>query len=255
MEKSFFSGLLLVLLCVACSYSYAQDRLVGVTTTNVNLRTGPGTSYQSLGQIVEGSHLTILEGPTNGWYRVAMDASDGNRYEGFVSNRYVGSIRKIEDYSLLPKVYAGLTGEKREIGCENITPVYDECSGCSFLIDARWADYDVVLKLYNSYDECIRMVFVKKGTSFEITKIPVGYYYYKMASGVDMRKKVDEWGNCCLVFVENASYERCENQLRFRREIHGDYYMDNTITLTLNARKADGEEVKSDSISMEEFNR
>ncbi len=55
----------------------------GVTTDKVNLRTGPGTSYNKVTTLQKKAALTIL-GETNGWYQVSV-----NGKTGYVSGKYV----------------------------------------------------------------------------------------------------------------------------------------------------------------------
>ena len=56
---------------------------MGVTTGNVNLRTGPSTSYSVIGVIPNGTTITLY-GLANGWHEVEY-----NGKRGFVSGSYV----------------------------------------------------------------------------------------------------------------------------------------------------------------------
>lgn len=57
----------------------------GTTTAQVNLRTGSGTGFTSLGMLAKGAALTVYES-LNGWYHVSVD---GTTSEGWVSASYV----------------------------------------------------------------------------------------------------------------------------------------------------------------------
>ncbi len=57
----------------------------GKTTAEVNLRTGAGTAYTSLGMLKKGVALTVYE-LVNGWYHIAVD---GTTSEGWVYASYV----------------------------------------------------------------------------------------------------------------------------------------------------------------------
>ena len=57
----------------------------GTTTAEVNLRTGAGTNYTSLGMIAKNTTLTIYE-LVNGWYHIALE---GTSHEGWVYASYV----------------------------------------------------------------------------------------------------------------------------------------------------------------------
>jgi hypothetical protein len=47
------------------------------TTAQLNLRSGPGTSYGILRVIPLGATVTLLGGPTSGWYQVRYDGTTG----------------------------------------------------------------------------------------------------------------------------------------------------------------------------------
>ena len=64
---------------------------IGVTTGNVRLRRGSGTSHPSLGTIPRGTMLIVLEKATSSWYRVRR-ADTGK--EGYASASYVSIVCK-----------------------------------------------------------------------------------------------------------------------------------------------------------------
>lgn len=55
-----------------------------VNTNNVNLRTGPGSNYASLGALLRGTDVLVLSYLSNGWYGVQV-----NGYPGFIFGDYV----------------------------------------------------------------------------------------------------------------------------------------------------------------------
>jgi uncharacterized protein YgiM (DUF1202 family)/uncharacterized protein YvpB len=55
-----------------------------VTTDVLRIRSGPGTGYEIIGRTYDGESLTVLEGPTSGFYRVRLGA-----VEGWVSADYI----------------------------------------------------------------------------------------------------------------------------------------------------------------------
>lgn len=58
---------------------------IGVTTGNVNVRSGAGTSYDSIGVLTTGTRVEIVsQDSTTGWYKIKYN----NDY-GYVSNKYV----------------------------------------------------------------------------------------------------------------------------------------------------------------------
>lgn len=135
---------------VACGMVNAQTKYVGKITKSVNLRIGPGTQYESLGLLSAGFDVSIIDCAKCEWIHVVFYGADskGNAksYEGYVSSSFV-SLKEVEDVSKYERVYISGTEERREIGCTNISPTYDNDSGCRLNIDATNANYDTVIKL------------------------------------------------------------------------------------------------------------
>lgn len=64
----------------------------GITTDNLNVRTGPGTSYTRLGTIPKGTVISIIANlPKEKWYKIQYGSKIG-----YVSSMYVGSVKEIE---------------------------------------------------------------------------------------------------------------------------------------------------------------
>lgn len=55
-----------------------------VTTALLRIRSGPGTSYDIVGQTSSGDSLEVLDGPSNGFYHIRLGAT-----EGWVSGDYI----------------------------------------------------------------------------------------------------------------------------------------------------------------------
>lgn len=68
----------------------AQSEFVSVQATVLNVRSGPGTSYDVVQKVTEGSILSVLE-KLDGWYHVQLT----NGLTGWVAKRYVGSLPDI----------------------------------------------------------------------------------------------------------------------------------------------------------------
>ena len=74
---------------------------------------------------------------------------------------------------------------------------------------------DVVIKLMNeATDKCIRYVFINSGTSYQISGIPQGRYYLKIAYGKNWFSKKEN-GKCIGKFIQNPMYERGEDIMDF----------------------------------------
>ncbi|MBR1390103.1 MAG: SH3 domain-containing protein [Lachnospiraceae bacterium] len=99
LEKRMIAGFLAALLVVSgislnTAYEvYAATVTVGtvnVSAGTLNIRSGPGTNYGKLGELVKGDQVTIL-GEVNGWYQISH--SSGSAY---VSKRYITNVHMVE---------------------------------------------------------------------------------------------------------------------------------------------------------------
>lgn len=63
-----------------------EGTVYGVST-NLNVRTGPGTNYQVLGYLLSGDKVKIL-GEENDWYKVQFTTSSGSKI-GYASKKYI----------------------------------------------------------------------------------------------------------------------------------------------------------------------
>lgn len=72
--------------------SYADERTASVNATNLNVRSGPGTSYQALAKLSKGAPVTVLgeQTGTDGvvWYQIRYSGSGGEQ-TGYVSSKYI----------------------------------------------------------------------------------------------------------------------------------------------------------------------
>jgi hypothetical protein len=67
---------------------------------------------------------------------------------------------------------------------------------------------DVAVKLCRKSDDtCVRYVYVRRNSTYQITNIPEGRYYLKIAYGKDWRQTVEN-GICKGKFTQNALYEK-----------------------------------------------
>lgn len=61
----------------------------GRTTSNLRVRSGAGTNYESLGILTEGTQIVVIGDIVNGWYYVRGTDSDGEDIAGYCSADYV----------------------------------------------------------------------------------------------------------------------------------------------------------------------
>ena len=78
---------------------YLRVIYLGETTTLLNLRAGPGTNYQSLGQLPQGTSLLLFGEPENNWYSVECHSSACSAENGYcsadfirVTGRYIANV-------------------------------------------------------------------------------------------------------------------------------------------------------------------
>lgn len=73
--------------------SFAQS-YIAHTVSGVNLREGPSTEYDVIGQLKKGTALYVdLDEAIDGWYLVVDIKND---IEGYVSSKYVELVRRLE---------------------------------------------------------------------------------------------------------------------------------------------------------------
>lgn len=175
-----------------------------VNSKLVNMRSGPGKDYKVIGTLSLGDAVVVMQRHSNGWWEVD--------YEGF--NGYVySSLLEMDSYDGWEKKSypSGTTPD-----CENVSPRYDYDIDNYLRINVG-SGTDVVVKLMKrgSYgDDCVRIVYVRSGESYDIKNIEEGRYYLKIAYGKDYRKKIID--NICYVkFVKNAQYEKGSDILDF----------------------------------------
>ena len=97
-----------VVLGIAVYYGVTVSQAATVTTgivntssSNLNVRNGPGTTYSVIGSLGKGTQVTIL-GEDGDWYKIQYDSG-----EGYVSKKYIGNIQTVEiDDSYIEKLVA-----------------------------------------------------------------------------------------------------------------------------------------------------
>jgi len=57
--------------------------------TGLNVRSGPGTSYESIASLPTGTTVTILEDAGNGWYKISFSGQGGQAQTGYVSKDFI----------------------------------------------------------------------------------------------------------------------------------------------------------------------
>lgn len=97
-----------VVLGIAVYYGVTVSQAATVTTgivntssSNLNVRNGPGKTYSVIGSLGKGTQVTIL-GDEGDWYKIQYGSG-----EGYVSKQYIGNIQTVEvDDSYIEKLVA-----------------------------------------------------------------------------------------------------------------------------------------------------
>lgn len=240
-----------LLCCLATLHVHAQapPAVIGETyvvgSTVLNMRAGPGTQYEIIGKLAPGNSVELVR--TEGsWWVVT-----GGGVEGFVAAKY---LRRDDLSGWTQKHY--YTGETPE--CENVSPLYDRSMDNMLRVKVG-ANTDVVVKLMKMGmygDECIRIVYVRAGDTYEMKNIPEGRYYLKLAYGKDYRQRVEN-GLCKVRFAKNALYKKGTDILDFHKRYYAGGWEEPSYELMLNVITtfSQYDELDSGGISEEEFNK
>ena len=251
--KQALSTILLLLTIFSFALAQTNERYL-VNSKTLNMRSGPGKEYKIIRTLSMGDGVISIEMSENGWWEVEYDGTQGYVFS---------SLLKIDPYSGWQKnsYQSGSTPD-----CENVTPKYNYELNNYLRINVG-SGTDVVVKLIKTgydEDECIRIVYVRSGDTYEINNIPEGRYYLKIAYGKDYRKKIVD--NICYVkFMKDAQYEKGIKILDFNKikqpnQIIGDKIYENwsvpsfELSLDVIVTNLTNPRFKSNNISEAEFN-
>ena len=94
------AALLLSLLLTAsvCPLAAYAEETSAKTTEYVNLRSGPGTNYDSKGVLAEGTSITVTDTSNSEWYAVKTSAGTGYIFSQYIALGGSGSSAKTTEY-------------------------------------------------------------------------------------------------------------------------------------------------------------
>lgn len=203
----------------------SQAQTMGTVKGSQSLQEGPGTEFASFGMLPADCSVQVLE-EKDGWTKVGFDSLDEDGKEamliGYIPTDYItvdaSSVAK--DYSKLTRVQAPAKScECSVLGAESITPKSEKKSTCSLRINAKDATYDAVVKLCNvATDECVRMVYMKRGTAFMIANIPYGEYCVKTISGEDLCNLTAEDNGWNIAFAKEGVSSKSQQTFNFQKD-------------------------------------
>ncbi len=253
MKQAFTTFLLL--LCASIISAQNDDQYIVVSKT-LNMRSGSGKQYEIVEKLSQDDVVTLIEKLDNGWWQVDFNGTEGYVLSNFLKHDpYTDWERKNYESGVTPE-------------CENVTPQYDFQLD-NYLRIKVGSGTDVVVKLMrigDYEDNCIRIVYVRSGDTYEIKNIPESQYYLKIAYGKDYRQKIVS-NQCVVKFIKNAIYEKGTDILNFTKikkpnQTIGDSVYESwdipSFELSLDVIKLsnhDENSFNSNSISEEEFNK
>ena len=238
--KNILSSLFLLL----ALWSFAQtEEVYVVTAPTLNVRSGSGTNYEIIYQLKEGQEVIVVSKSNSSWFKI-----DLGYQEAYVSSRY---LTNDPDWT---RRYLS-TGSDPD--CNNISPRYDTEMDNYLRVNAG-SNTDVVIKLINmnhyGYEQCMRIVYIRAGDSYNIRNIPEGKYYLKIAYGKDWRQKIVD-GKCYGKFMRRALYEKGDEVLDFNLQKTYDGYNIPSYELSLDVVATDlRNDFQTNEISEAEFN-
>lgn len=183
--------------------SFCQDEFI-VSSELLNVRSEPNKNSALLFTIHKGDLVTLIEKTTESWWFVNTQKGEGYVFSSFL-------IKQVDRYADWEKK-SYISGQTPD--CDNIKPMYDNKIE-NYLKIIVGNHTDVVVKLMQKQNNiCIRMVYIRQGETFQITNIPEGHYYLKIAYGSDWRQTIKE-DKCYGQFVKNPLYELGKDDLDF----------------------------------------
>jgi hypothetical protein len=192
--------------------SSAQEISYVVTSLTANLRLEPSVKSKIIGTLKQGEIVGVTKVIDNpDWVFVTYY---GN--EGYMSSKLLTPLDEYAKYKNWNSLSAK-TGD--EYNCDNIHPEYDYAMDNSLMIICG-NDADVVVKLMDLSDNCIRISYIKAGDTYTMKNIPLGTYYLKTAYGKDYRQSIEN-EQCKIKFLRNPIYKKGDQYLNFTKEYTG----------------------------------
>lgn len=137
--------------------------------------------------------------------------NDGACHDWIIANEKGYSVPENELNNCIPHVVSMSNGNI--FGCD-VRPRYASPSIDNFL-RIKVGNTDVVVKLINANGgSCIRYVFINQHTTYNITNIPEGKYYLKIAYGKNWAKTARQI-NCQGRFTKNTLFEKGDEIMDF----------------------------------------
>lgn len=138
--------------------------------------------------------------------------------------------------------------------CYNFLPMYSNID--NYLRVYVGSGTDVAIKIMNiENDQCVRYIFINSGSTYNISNIPEGNYYLKIAYGKDWLSKIEN-DQCIGKFLRDPIYEKGTDILDFFIKYTADGYSIPSYSLELDVISSQtSNSFNSHNISEEDFNQ
>jgi len=219
------------------------DEVYIVTSPKLNVRSGPGTTHEIIDQLKQGQEVVVTSVYNSSWYKIDLGYGDAYVYSKLITND--------------PEWSKKYLSSGADPNCDNIYPKYDKEIDNYLKVNVG-SNTDVVIKLINTnyygYEECMRIVYIRSGDTFNIKNIPEGKYYLKIAYGKDWRHKIIQ-GKCYGKFMRRPLYEKGNEILDFNLQKTYNGFNVPSFELSLDVIETDYKNsFRTNEISEEEFN-
>jgi uncharacterized protein YgiM (DUF1202 family) len=236
---------------------YAQDdNIYIVSSATLNIRSGPGTTYEIRATLSKNDEVTLIDKGSDGWWYI-----DFNGTKGYASSQFL-KMPGVNNSTVKKDPYKDWEKKDYESGatpdCDNIIPQFNYEID-NYLKISVGSNTDVAVKLMKmGYDEdvCIRMVYIRSNETFYLKNVPEGRYYLKIAYGKDWRQSIVN-NQCIGKFIKNVQYEKGEEVLDFNLQktyngVNVPYFELSLNVITTQYKK---DSYNADNISEKEFNK
>ena len=204
-----------------------------VTIDSLNVRSGPGTSFEPIGRLRKYDTVTLLSSDSSGWGRVQIP----NGKTGYVAVSYLGSGSGASAREEWCRQNAGQRPRNGEI----LKLAY---RGPHSLTVRNAPGDDAVVKLKDRNDRTVVAMYVGSGQTATTDSVPEGSFRIVYASGA-------EYSRACGYFLEDLEVSKAETSASFRTTEDAIYRYTAANELTL-YRVNDGN-LHTEQASLDEF--
>lgn len=88
---------LMIVAAVPAVTAQAKDSNTYVTTGDVNMRSGPGTSHKIVVTVRKDSKVTVTNTENQHWYKATYKNKSGKTYKGYISSKYLKKAEEQKD--------------------------------------------------------------------------------------------------------------------------------------------------------------